>query len=207
MKDINRRIIVGTKERIRPILLTATAAMLGFLPMAVSDSAGAEVQRPLATVVIGGLFTATLLTLVVIPLLYALEEGGNIKKKRIPAAIKLTLVMLLMTNGTKAQTVSLQQAFQLAEQYYPTMRIAQLRVNREETMIKGVNNIGSTEFSAGVDELGRNNDATFSLLTIRQNLNLFGNKQRTRAQEQATRTARAEAALTKYDLQRAVSHD
>lgn len=82
MKDINRRIIVGTKERIRPILLTATAAMLGFLPMAVSGSAGAEVQRPLATVVIGGLFTATLLTLVVIPLLYALEEGVNIKKKR-----------------------------------------------------------------------------------------------------------------------------
>ncbi len=207
MKDINRRIIVGTKERIRPILLTATAAMLGFLPMAVSGSAGAEVQRPLATVVIGGLFTATLLTLVVIPLLYALEEGVNIKKKKIPTAITLTLVMLLMTNGSKAQTVSLQQAFQLAEQNYPTIRIAELRVNREKTMIKGVNNIGDTEFSAGVDELGRGNDATFSLLAIRQNLNLFGKKQRTRAQEQATRTARAEAALTKYDLQRAVSYD
>ena len=59
MNNINRRILVGTRERIRPILLTATAAMLGFLPMAVSTSAGAEVQRPLATVVIGGLFTAT----------------------------------------------------------------------------------------------------------------------------------------------------
>ncbi len=74
MNNINRRILVGTRERIRPILLTATAAMLGFLPMAVSTSAGAEVQRPLATVVIGGLFTATLLTLIIIPVLYALEE-------------------------------------------------------------------------------------------------------------------------------------
>jgi len=69
------RISIGTQERLRPILLTATAAMLGFLPMAISGSAGAEVQRPLATVVIGGLFSATFLTLVVIPVLYALVES------------------------------------------------------------------------------------------------------------------------------------
>jgi cobalt-zinc-cadmium resistance protein CzcA len=63
----------------RPILLTALAAMLGFLPMAVSDSAGAEVQRPLATVVIGGLFSSTILTLLIIPILYTLV---NLRKTK-----------------------------------------------------------------------------------------------------------------------------
>ena len=72
VQNAARRIYRGTRERLRPILLTAAAAMLGFLPMAVSSSAGAEVQRPLATVVIGGLFTSTMLTLVMLPVLYAL---------------------------------------------------------------------------------------------------------------------------------------
>ena len=80
--SLTDRIYKGTKERLRPILLTAMAAMLGFLPMAVSASAGAEVQRPLATVVIGGLFSSTLLTLVVVPVLYALEEKIKLKMKK-----------------------------------------------------------------------------------------------------------------------------
>jgi len=62
---------LGAAERLRPVLMTALVASLGFLPMALSTSAGAEVQRPLATVVIGGLVSATLLTLVVLPTLYA----------------------------------------------------------------------------------------------------------------------------------------
>lgn len=69
-KEIIPRVIEGTKIRLRPVLMTATVASLGFLPMALSYSAGAEVQRPLATVVIGGLITATFLTLFVLPLLY-----------------------------------------------------------------------------------------------------------------------------------------
>jgi cobalt-zinc-cadmium resistance protein CzcA len=77
-----KRIYVGTKERLRPILLTASAAMLGFLPMAISQSAGAEVQRPLATVVIGGLFSSTFLTLIIVPLLYALEEKWSIHQTK-----------------------------------------------------------------------------------------------------------------------------
>jgi cobalt-zinc-cadmium resistance protein CzcA len=68
-------IVKGTKERLRPVLLTASAAAMGFLPMAVSTSAGAEVQRPLATVVIGGLVSATLLTLVVLPVLYSYRKS------------------------------------------------------------------------------------------------------------------------------------
>lgn len=69
-KEIIPRVIEGTKIRLRPVLMTATVASFGFLPMALSYSAGAEVQRPLATVVIGGLITATFLTLFVLPLLY-----------------------------------------------------------------------------------------------------------------------------------------
>ena len=61
----------GALIRLRPVLMTASVASLGFLPMALSTSAEAEVQRPLATVVIGGLITSTVLTLVVLPALYA----------------------------------------------------------------------------------------------------------------------------------------
>jgi cobalt-zinc-cadmium resistance protein CzcA len=63
--------------RLRPVLMTATVASLGFLPMAISTNAGAEVQRPLATVVIGGLISATLLTLLVLPALYPWFSGAR----------------------------------------------------------------------------------------------------------------------------------
>jgi cobalt-zinc-cadmium resistance protein CzcA len=80
-KSINALVIQGTKDRLRPVLLTALAAMMGFLPMAISQSAGAEVQRPLATVVIGGLLSSTLLTLLVLPVLYAYFEKKKLKIK------------------------------------------------------------------------------------------------------------------------------
>lgn len=70
----------GAQVRLRPILMTALTAMLGFLPMALSHTAGAEVQRPLATVVIGGLVTATLLTLFVLPVLYRALEGRRMAR-------------------------------------------------------------------------------------------------------------------------------
>jgi len=69
MTDIKEIIMEGTKLRLRPVLMTASVASLGFLPMALSQGSGAEVQRPLATVVIGGLITATILTLIVLPVL------------------------------------------------------------------------------------------------------------------------------------------
>ncbi len=69
----------GCLLRLRPVLMTALVASLGFLPMALATGAGAEVQRPLATVVIGGLLTSTLLTLVVLPALYLLVENGELK--------------------------------------------------------------------------------------------------------------------------------
>ncbi|NMF34597.1 CusA/CzcA family heavy metal efflux RND transporter [Flammeovirga yaeyamensis] len=85
------RITEGAKRRIRPILLTALTDILGFLPMAISSSAGAEVQRPLATVVIGGMITSTLLTLFVLPVLYQMME----KKESIKVAPSVLTMLTL----------------------------------------------------------------------------------------------------------------
>jgi cobalt-zinc-cadmium resistance protein CzcA len=76
----------GAVERLRPVLMTALVASLGFLPMALSTSAGAEVQRPLATVVIGGLISSTLLTLVVLPTLYAWVGGKRQSEQPVATA-------------------------------------------------------------------------------------------------------------------------
>ncbi len=78
--SINDVVLKGTETRLRPVLMTALVASLGFLPMALSTGSGAEVQRPLATVVIGGLITATLLTLVVLPVLYTFFEKGTVNE-------------------------------------------------------------------------------------------------------------------------------
>lgn len=76
ISDLHERVLKGTSARLRPVILTAAVASFGFLPMALSTSPGAEVQKPLATVVIGGLITATLLTLIVLPILYIFFERG-----------------------------------------------------------------------------------------------------------------------------------
>jgi cobalt-zinc-cadmium resistance protein CzcA len=67
---VTEAVIEGAAVRLRPVLMTALVASLGFVPMALATSAGAEVQRPLATVVIGGLITSTALTLLVLPVVY-----------------------------------------------------------------------------------------------------------------------------------------
>jgi cobalt-zinc-cadmium resistance protein CzcA len=76
--DLNAVVLRGTEVRLRPVIMTALVASLGFLPMALSQTSGAEVQRPLATVVIGGLVSATFLTLVVLPVLYTYFEKRNL---------------------------------------------------------------------------------------------------------------------------------
>ncbi len=80
-KDLRKIVLMGTKIRLRPVLMTAFVASFGFLPMALSNGAGAEVQRPLATVVIGGLIVATFLTLVVLPVLYIIFESRSDEKE------------------------------------------------------------------------------------------------------------------------------
>jgi len=76
--NIYHKVKIGIKEKFRPILLTSFVAAFGFLPMALSQGAGAEVQRPLATVVVGGLLSSTLLTLIVLPIIYVLTNEKKI---------------------------------------------------------------------------------------------------------------------------------
>lgn len=121
LTDLKEIIIKGTQVRLRPVIMTASVASLGFLPMALSHGSGAEVQKPLATVVIGGLITATLLTLVVLPCLYALLE-----RKKLKADMPNTLLIVLIVSGfflcstgkVSAQVIpiSLDSAIQVATQ-------------------------------------------------------------------------------------------
>lgn len=130
----------GTKDRLRAVLLTAVAAALGFLPMAISTSAGAEVQRPLATVVIGGLITATLLTLVVLPVLYALFE----KKKNTTQSTMwnknistlLVLIGLGFSSVSYAQepTKNLEELIALAKENNAGLKAADLNRQQSEAL-------------------------------------------------------------------------
>ncbi|MDP2060541.1 MAG: efflux RND transporter permease subunit, partial [Flavobacteriaceae bacterium] len=119
---INDIIKKGSIRRIRPILLTASTDILGFLPMAVSTSAGAEVQRPLATVVIGGMLTSTLLTLIVLPILYKFVESGVKKIKMPKTALGMFTVLVVIaglgiSGNANAQdsTITLPQAIERAK--------------------------------------------------------------------------------------------
>jgi len=86
ISNVHERIVSGSASRLRPILMTALVASLGFIPMALSTGSGAEVQRPLATVVIGGLISSTLLTLIVLPVIYGIFNKH--KKHQNPELIK-----------------------------------------------------------------------------------------------------------------------
>jgi heavy metal efflux system protein len=79
--DLEDIVLKGTTVRLRPVLMTAAVASLGFLPMALATSSGAEVQKPLATVVIGGLISSTILTLIVLPCLYIYFERIGSRSK------------------------------------------------------------------------------------------------------------------------------
>lgn len=140
MQDTLQRIREGTRNRLRPVLMTASVASLGFLPMAISTGAGAEVQRPLATVVIGGLISATLLTLVVLPVLYRVFQ--NIKEKRRHKAAaskslsaKAVMVLLFLTGGlsltlhAQERTISLQAAIDSALSQNLSIQSARLQTN------------------------------------------------------------------------------
>ena len=117
MNDILKRVKEGAVTRLRPVLMTATVASLGFLPMAISTSAGAEVQRPLATVVIGGLITATFLTLFVLPLLYIIFDGSMKMKARFGGKTIVTTVVLVLigfSSATAQQRISVENAIETA---------------------------------------------------------------------------------------------
>jgi cobalt-zinc-cadmium resistance protein CzcA len=149
MKTDDELIIFGTKNRLRAVLLTALSAALGFLPMAISNGAGAEVQRPLATVVIGGLITSTLLTLMVLPVLYAIFDNRN-KQKRFhlnkKGAAITVLLLLIITIPIQAQQklVDLEDLKQMTIANNKSLQSLNLKTIKENLLIKTTFNIDKT---------------------------------------------------------------
>jgi cobalt-zinc-cadmium resistance protein CzcA len=133
MTDVKQIIMEGSLLRLRPVLMTASVASFGFLPMALSHSAGAEVQRPLATVVIGGLITATLLTLVLLPLLYYRFSGERNYGK---AGIASVLILLLCSPAYAQQgkVVSLDSMLSMALRNNLSMQVNKKSVTYWETL-------------------------------------------------------------------------
>ncbi len=123
VSDIMQRVKKGLHTRLRPVIMTASVASLGFLPMALSTSAGAEVQKPLATVVIGGLITATILTLVILPVFYVIFYSGTLKLsflKRNHKSLALLICVACFTgfagvaNAQDTKVLTLHEAIQEA---------------------------------------------------------------------------------------------
>ena len=139
MEDKNELIIQGTKDRLRAVMLTAAAAALGFLPMAISTNAGAEVQRPLATVVIGGLVTATILTLIVLPVLYSMFDTDKKKKRRKKhrKTLPITILLLLLGFSGMAQEKpkTLEELQQIALENNLGLKASELQRNEAEALI------------------------------------------------------------------------
>jgi len=130
LDNVRDIVLQGAGVRLRPVLMTASVASLGFLPMALSNGAGAEVQRPLATVVIGGLVVATFLTLFVLPMLYVIFEKKHLLKNtgKLPgAAILLLGTMILSVSSARAQQpISYQAALDTAVANNLTVKNRQL---------------------------------------------------------------------------------
>ncbi|MEG0038444.1 MAG: CusA/CzcA family heavy metal efflux RND transporter, partial [Bacteroides sp.] len=128
-----RRIIAqGTPHLLRPVFLTGLVASLGFVPMAIATSAGAEVQRPLATVVIGGLIISTLLTLLILPVFYRIVNSWKplFRPKR-KKSLLIMLPLLLCGTALSAQTpVTLDQAIELACRNHPRLKIAEAAIRQ-----------------------------------------------------------------------------
>ncbi|HEY1032106.1 MAG TPA: CusA/CzcA family heavy metal efflux RND transporter [Flavipsychrobacter sp.] len=134
--DPLERIRKGTQIRLRPVLMTATVASLGFLPMAISTGAGAEVQKPLATVVIGGLLTATFLTLIVLPLLYMIFSKPT-KGYAKPAITILVLALLSITLPAQGQTqtrISFEDAYSVALQNNLQLKSSDIALKRSQSL-------------------------------------------------------------------------
>lgn len=148
----------GTKDRLRAVILTASAAALGFLPMAISTSAGAEVQRPLATVVIGGLITATLLTLVVLPVLYSLFEKRKNKSlnpsltKNVSAIVLLFVLMFSTAGNAQENPKDLNELINLAIENNTDLKASKLNIEKSDALMGTAFDFDKTELYYSYDE-------------------------------------------------------
>ncbi|MCZ2459737.1 MAG: CusA/CzcA family heavy metal efflux RND transporter [Chitinophagales bacterium] len=154
--DLKRIVIQGTKIRLRPVLMTAFVASLGFLPMALSHGEGAEVQRPLATVVIGGLLVATFLTLFVLPILYIMFHSKKSLKGSSKGIVAI-LVLAFISAAPQAKSqvsITLQQAIDTALKNNLTVKNERLRAEYQQKLIRSGATIPATNVSG---ELGQIN--------------------------------------------------
>jgi cobalt-zinc-cadmium resistance protein CzcA len=158
ISDMRELVLKGTRERLRPVLLTAGAAAMGFLPMAISTSAGAEVQRPLATVVIGGLVTSTLLTMLALPLLYTVVDNIKgislwpprfIKRKSLPFIL---LVILPGLAHSQIKEMDLNGMLEIALTNNPEVEAFRLRAEAEQALIKTAFSIDKISIYYNYDE-------------------------------------------------------
>lgn len=180
-KDVVARVLEGTKIRLRPVLMTATVASLGFFPMALSASAGAEVQKPLATVVIGGLLTATFLTLFVLPLLYIIFNSKTVwrpKYKVKSMAMALFVVLLLgSTQVNGQQPMNVEQAIAIALKNNNSLKAASLNLQSANALKPTASELPKLEVNA---QLGQYNSTRFDqMFQVSQNIpfpTLFGAK-------------------------------
>lgn len=161
MTNLKERIFIGTKVRLRPVLMTAAVASLGFLPMAISSSGGAEVQRPLATVVIGGLITATFLTLIILPILYYWLEKwssrrGNNKRIKNSSLITLLILGLSVSANSQLQPIGLDSAIHLVISNHPSIKAATSELEKNQLLTGLAYNLGKTEVSYRGDGLQDN---------------------------------------------------
>lgn len=128
----------GTPHLLRPVFLTGLVASLGFVPMAIATSAGAEVQRPLATVVIGGLLVSTVLTLIIIPVFYHLIGVASVckwkwSKRKLVSVATVALLLLLAPSPVQAQqTVTLEEVITLAIENSPRLKSAAASIDRSK---------------------------------------------------------------------------
>lgn len=168
--DIIKRVKEGTEVRLRPVLMTATVASLGFLPMAISTSAGAEVQKPLATVVIGGLTTATVLTLFVLPLLYIIFNSKlNFKSRTMKTTASIIALFFMGLSTVNAQQkISIDEAIQITLENNKGIKSNELEIQATESLLKTASELPKTElnFQYGQNDGFEQNDA----ISIAQNI-------------------------------------
>jgi cobalt-zinc-cadmium resistance protein CzcA len=208
--NLNKRIRIGAKRRIRPILLTALTDILGFLPMAISTSAGAEVQQPLATVVIGGMISATLLTLFVLPMLYRYIETreSNRSVKLTPIVASLLFGMLFFSSSTTtAQTernllpISMENAVNKALAEYPSVKAKQLEIDNLKVQKKASWDFGKTTLYTGGEEIGENDEGVRTLVGVQQqNIDLLGISSKNKLVKQRTNLAESFLDLNQLEL-------
>ena len=208
MKDLDQRIIEGAKRRVRPILLTASTDILGFLPMAISTSAGAEVQRPLATVVIGGMVSATLLTLLVLPLLYRWIESYSVQRisSKMVAGLLLTMGLMVpsLLSAQQPQVInSADDAINLALVNNPDVKVAEANIEIAREGKKAAWNINQANLSFQYGQYdGFENDFAIQLNQTFSFPTLYSRKARLADAKAGEEQWRAE--ITKNELKKSV---